>query len=441
MDYSSAGGVAPSALARTPLNRQQILGFWAAWFGWMLDGMDSVIYALVLGPALTELLPRSGIEATPANIGYVGSLTFGVFLVGWGLSFIWGPISDKFGRTKSLAGTVLVYAVFTGAAAFAPNVWMLALFRFLAGIGVGGEWAMAGTYVAEAWPEDRRKMGAGFLQTGYYFGFFVAAALNFTIGASLGWRAMFLCGLFPVVVAIGTLLAVKEPERWEHQHQKERAAPAKRHNPFAVIFGPRYLRRTIIMSTLLTVSIIGLWAAAVYEPTAIVFLSRQTGMAPPDAAKMASYGTGLLSIGTILGCLAAPWLAERFGRRPTLALYYAGMMVTIALAFGWAFYLPTGSALPTFIALLFFLGLFGGNFAIFSLWLPELFGTEARATAFAFCTSVGRFIGAGVNFGLAGAVATMGTLGTPVAITSTAFVVGLFIIPLALETRGETLPE
>jgi MFS family permease len=194
MAYGSAGGIAPdvpSALARTPLNRQQIAGFWAAWFGWMLDGMDSVIYALVLGPALTELLPRSGMEATPANIGYVGSLMFGLFLVGWGLSFIWGPISDKFGRTKSLAATILVYAVFTGAAAFSTNVWMLAVFRFLAGIGVGGEWAMAGTYVAEAWPEDRRKMGAGYLQTGYYFGFFVAAVLNYTIGASFGWRAMF----------------------------------------------------------------------------------------------------------------------------------------------------------------------------------------------------------------------------------------------------------
>jgi MFS family permease len=116
---------------------------------------------------------------------------FGLFLVGWGLSFIWGPISDKFGRTKSLAATILVYAVFTGAAAFSTNVWMLAVFRFLAGIGVGGEWAMAGTYVAEAWPEDRRKMGAGYLQTGYYFGFFVAAVLNYTIGASFGWRAMF----------------------------------------------------------------------------------------------------------------------------------------------------------------------------------------------------------------------------------------------------------
>jgi MFS family permease len=444
MAQSTAGAIAPVATPvgkRTPLNRQQIIGFWAAWFGWMLDGMDSVIYALVLGPALTELLPRSGIEATPANIGYVGSLMFGLFLVGWGLSFIWGPISDRFGRTKSLAATILVYALFTGAAAFSTNVWMLAIFRFLAGIGVGGEWAMAGTYVAEAWPEDRRKMGAGYLQTGYYFGFFVAAVLNYTIGATFGWRAMFLCGLFPVVVSIVTLLGVKEPERWEQKNREVQAAPAKKRNPFAVIFSPRYLGRTITMSALLTIAIVGLWAGAVYEPTAIVFLSRQAGMELPDAAKMASYGTALLSIGTILGCIAAPWLAERLGRRPTLALYYLGMMVTIALAFGWAFYLPTGTALPAFMAVLFFLGMFGGNFAIFSLWLPELFGTEARATAFAFCTSVGRFIGAGVNFGLAGAVAAMGTLGTPIALTAIAFGVGLLVIPFARETRGQTLPD
>ena len=300
---------------------------------------------------------------------------------------------------------------------------------------------MAGTYVAEAWPEDRRKMGAGYLQTGYYFGFFVAAALNFTVGASFGWRAMFLCGLGPVVVAIATLLRVKEPDRWEHHHHKEEVDREVRHNPLSVIFSRLYLKRTIVMSVLLTVAIIGLWAGAVYEPTALIFLSRQAGIDPAGAARIASYGTALLSIGTILGCLAVPWLAERIGRRSTLAIYFVGMFVTIAAAFGWAFYLPGTSALPVFMAVLFFLGVFGGNFTIFSLWLPELFGTDVRATAFAFCTSVGRFVGAGVNFGLAAAVAAMGTLGTPVALTAAAFAIGLLVIPFATETRGAPLPE
>jgi MFS family permease len=430
------------ARMRTPLNRQQIVGFWAAWAGWMLDGMDSVIYALVLGPALTELLPRSGIEPSPANVGFIGSVMFALFLVGWGLSFLWGPIADRFGRTKALAATTLVYAVFTGAAAFAPDVWSLAIFRFLAGIGVGGEWAMAGTYVAEAWPEDRRKMGAGYLQTGYYFGFFVAATLNYTIGASFGWRAMFLCGLVPVIVSVLTLLGVKEPERWEQRHHEEELAPApRRKSPLALIFRPPYRGRTIVMSTLLTVAIVGLWAGAVYEPTAIVFLAKAQGLDTPSAARLASWGTALLSLGTILGCILLPPLAERIGRRAALAIYFIGMMVMIALAFGWAFYLPPPTALPVFIALLFFLGVAGGNFTMFSLWLPEQFGTEVRATAFAFCTSVGRFIGAGVNFALAAAVKTMGTLGTPVALTAIAFGIGLLAIPFARETRGETLPE
>jgi len=156
---------------------------------------------------------------------------------------------------------------------------------------------------------------------------------------------------------------------------------------------------------------------------------------------MASFGTGILSIGTILGCLALPPLAERWGRKVTLALYFVIMLVAIMLSFGWAFYLPVGTALPAFIAALFLLGIGGGNFAAFSLWLPELFGTEIRATAFAFCTSVGRFAGAGVNFALAAAVTAFGTLGTPVALTAFAFALGLLLIPFARETRGEVLPD
>ncbi|HTJ20817.1 MAG TPA: MFS transporter [Gemmatimonadaceae bacterium] len=421
-------------ITRTRLNRQQIIGFWAAWSGWLLDGMDSVIYALVLSPALTELLPHSGIEPTTAHVGFAGSILFAVFLAGWGFSFLWGPIADRFGRTRALAATILMYAVFTGAAAFAQNVWQLGLFRFLAGIGVGGEWAMAGTYVAEAWPEDRRKMGAGYLQTGYYFGFFAAAALNYTVGARFGWRAMFFCGFVPVIVAALTLRRVREPERW-----KKREAEAKRAHPLAEIFSPTYRKRTIVNATLLTVAIIGLWAGAVYEPAAITTLAKKAGIVGPAAAKLVSLGTGVLSIGTILGCIALPVFAERWGRKLTLALYFAGMLVTIPLAFGWAFYLDNG--LTPFIVILFFMGFAGGNFTAFSLWLPEQYDTRVRATAFAFSTSVGRFVGAGVNFVLASLVLRMGTLGTPVALTAIAFAIGIAIIPFAIETTGQALPE
>ncbi len=418
----------------TRLNRQQILGFWAAWTGWTLDGMDSVIYALVLAPALAELLPRSGMDVSPARIGYVGSVMFALFLVGWGCSFAWGPIADRFGRTKALAATILVYALFTGAAAFAQNVWELGAFRLLAGIGVGGEWAMAGTYVAEAWPEDRRAMGAGYLQTGYYFGFFVAAALNYTVGAHYGWRAMFLCGLVPVVVSVLTLFKVQEPARW-----KAHEAEAKRSHPLVEILSPRYRKRTIVNAALLSVAIIGLWAGALYEPAAITTLAKKAGMDAAGAAKMVSLGTGVLSLGTILGCLALPPLAERIGRKRTLAVFFAGMMVTIPLAFGWSFYLEHG--LAPFISILFLMGFAGGNFTTFSIWLPEQYDTRVRATAFAFCTSVGRFLGAGVNFALGGMVLRMGTLGTPIAWTGAAFALGILIVPYALETRGQRLPE
>ncbi|MGN6579398.1 MAG: MFS transporter [Bordetella sp.] len=439
METLNNAGTMGARARRTPLTRAQITGFWGAWAGWTLDGMDSVIYALVMAPALTELLPNSGYKATPATIGLVGSILFALFLVGWGLSFIWGPLADRFGRTKVLAATIFMFAVFTGLAATSHTIWELGLYRFLAGVGIGGEWALAGTYVAEAWPEDRRKMGAGYLQTGYYTGFFLAAALNYTVGAHYGWRSMFLVGAVPVIVSIIVLLRVKESDKWRQAESRVEAAVARRKGPLSEIFSPRYVKRTTVAAVLLTVAIIGLWAGAVYEPAAVIQLALKSGMSQPNAVRMASIATGVLSIGTILGCLALPPMAEMMGRRKTLAIYFAGMALAIAASFGWAFYLPGG--LVPFIALLFVLGFFGGNFTMFSLWLPEQFETRVRATAFAFCTSVGRFVGAGVNFLLGAAVLHMGTLGVPVALTALVFVAGLFVIPFAPETRGEVLPQ
>ena len=115
--------------------------------------MDSFIYALVMTPALRELLPRSGIQATVGEIGYYNGLLLALFLSGWGFSMLWGPIGDRYGRVRTLTLTILCYSVFTFAGALAQNVWQLAIFRLLAGIGIGGEWTLGGTFVAEEWPE------------------------------------------------------------------------------------------------------------------------------------------------------------------------------------------------------------------------------------------------------------------------------------------------
>jgi MFS family permease len=420
-------------MPKTPLTRQQITGFWGAWAGWTLDGMDSVIYALVLSPALTELLPRSGIAATPAHVGLAGSLLFALFLCGWGLSCIWGPLADRFGRTRVLAATIFVYAIFTGAAALSQNVYQLGLFRFFAGIGIGGEWALAGTYVAEAWPEDRRKMGAGYLQTGYYAGFFLASALNYTVAASYGWRPMFWCGLTPVLIAALVLLKVKEPARWQHAAREDKTSQ------FASIFAPAYRRKTIVNTLLLSAAICGLWAGTVYAPTALIELARRAHATQVEAVHTSSTGMGILSIGTILGCLLIPVLAERIGRKATLAVYFLGMAMCIAASFGYIFYLP--NSLHGFIVALFFLGIFGGNFALFSLWLPEQYPTRIRATAFAFTTSIGRFLAAGVSLALGTQISNTGTLGKPVALTAIAFLLGLAAIPFATETKGKPLDD
>src|ERR1700682_5386896 len=187
----------------TPLTPKRVRGFWASWGGWALDGMDSFIYALVLVPSLRDLLPRSGIPATKGNIGFYGGLLFALFLVGWGLAFLWGPIADKFGRVRTLMITIAWYSVFTFLSALVTGVWQLAALRLLAGIGIGGEWAMGGTFVAEEWPESRRESGAGYMHTGYYVGVFLAAIVNYAIGSRFGhngWRVMFAVGGLPALL-------------------------------------------------------------------------------------------------------------------------------------------------------------------------------------------------------------------------------------------------
>jgi MFS family permease len=426
--------------SEVPLNRNQIRGFWAAWGGWALDGMDSFIYALVLVPSLRDLLPRSGIPATKGNIGFYGGLLFALFLVGWGLAFLWGPIGDKFGRVRTLMITIVWYSVFTFLSAMVTTVSQLAILRLLAGIGIGGEWAMGGTFVAEEWPEHRRRGGAGYMHTGYYVGIFLAAIANYAIGSRFGhngWRVMFAVGGLPALLLAWVRHGVKEPSRW-----KEKVAIVhswRIWRLFAVLFSKSLRRRTILNTLFMLASISGLWAGTVYVPSAVTALAEAAGRMGPTAAQLASRATMLVAFATILGCLLMPWLAERLGRRGALAFYFVIMLVFVALTFGKVFYMGP-SALPLFFVCLFFLGFGGANFAVYTLWLPEQYPTECRASAFAFSTSFARFGGAAITFLVGAGAQHYGSLGIPVALTSLAFAVGLLLIPFGVETRGQALP-
>ena len=431
-------GPVPASVVSQSLTRNQIRGFWASWGGWALDGMDSVVYALVLVPAMTDLLPRSGIPATKVNIGYYGSLSFALFLIGWGLAFLWGPVGDKFGRVRTLMLTIVWYSVFTFLSAFVTNWWELAILRLLAGIGIGGEWAMGGTFVAEEWPEHRRRMGAGYMHTGYYVGFFLASLANYAIGSHYGWRAMFIVGGLPALLLAWLRHGVTEPDAWKKKESMVRSWAIW--HPFAALFTEQWRRRTVLNALFMLASICGLWAGTVYVPTAITALAQAGGHVGPAAAQIASYGMMLISLATILGCLVMPWLAERLGRRGALAFFFTLMLIFIAVTFGKVFYLGP-SALPWFFVCLFFLGFGGANFAVYTLWLPEQYPTECRASAFAFSTSFARFAGAGITFLVGIGVRHYGSLGIPVALTSIAFAIGLLLIPFGAETRGQHLPS
>jgi MFS family permease len=430
---------AAPGLGTDRLTRDQKRAFWAAWGGWTMDGMDSFILSLVLVPALRDVLPKSGIPATTGNMGFYSGLLFALFMVGWGTALVWGPVADRFGRAKTLMLTILWFSVFTFLAALSQNVWTLAVFRFLAGVGIGGEWSIGASLLSEAWPEKRRTWGACMMHTGYYFGLVLAALANFFIGSTLGWRYMFVVGGLPALFVAFLYNRLHEPERWKEKRAElgERLTMPR---AFVRVFSGQYRRRTILNSIYLVASIAGLWAGSTYVPQAITYISERAGASAAEAARLASYATALLGISTILGAVSTPWLAKRFDRRATLAIFFAVMLIFVPLTFGYVFYLPQ-NALAWFMVCTFFLGFGGANFAVYSFWLPEQYSTECRVSAFAFTTNIGRFVGAGLTYLVGAGIRHYGTLGKPVAMMSVAFAVALLLLPFGVETKGKPLPE
>jgi MFS family permease len=421
---------------RHGVTRYQWLVLFVAWLGWVFDSMDSTIYALVLQPALHDLLraPGGG-PVTTEVIGWYGGIIFSIFLIGWAIGgVLFGMLADYLGRTRALVFTILIYAVFTGLAALSQTWWELALFRFLTALGIGGEWAAGAALVAEVWPENKRTRAAGLLQSAWAAGFIVAAILTLLL-RNCSWRIIFVVGVAPALVAFLVRLWVREPERWVKARAEERQAGGVRPSKLAELFAPGLLRATLVGSGLAFVAVFGLWGATNWTPTLIRALPDLKGMSASELTSRVSYATMLLNVGALAGYLTFGPLADRVGRRRVFALMCLGSLVMLPVTF------LTPRTYAQVLLLLPLLGFFNnGIFSGFPIYLPELYPTRIRATGAGFCFNIGRVLAASGPVVTGYLITALGSFGLAASAVALIYLVGLLILPFAPETKGQLLP-
>jgi MFS family permease len=419
------------------VTRYQWLVLFVAWLGWVFDSMDSTIYALVLHPALHELLRgQAGGTVSQEAIGWYGGIIFSIFLIGWALGgVLFGVLADRFGRTRTLIFTILIYAIFTGLAAFSADWWHLAIYRFLTALGIGGEWAAGAALVAEVWPEEKRAKAAGILQSAWAAGFLIAAVVNMLMCHS-GWRPLFVVGIAPALVALLVRLWVKEPERWVKAQEQERQLGGAGSDKLAELFRPDLRRSTLVGSGLAFVAVFGLWGATNWTPTLVRSLPEFQGVQAATTTTCVSWATILLNAGALVGYLSFGPLADRWGRRAAFAVMCVGSLIMLPVAF------LTPRSYANVLLLLPLLGFFNnGIFSGFPIYLPELYPTRLRATGAGFCFNVGRILASAAPFLTGFLVAALGGFGRAASAIALIYLLGLLILPFAPETKGKPLPE
>jgi MFS family permease len=414
----------------------QWLVLFVAWLGWVFDSMDSTIYALVLQPALHDLLrsPDGG-PVTADIIGWYGGMIFSIFLIGWAIGgVLFGVLADRFGRAKTLVFTILIYALFTGLAALSQTWWQLALFRFITALGIGGEWAAGAALVAEVWPENKRTRAAGLLQSAWAGGFLAAAILSLLL-RNHGWRPMFVVGVVPAIVALFVFLWVREPERWVKARAEEKRTGTTRPPRLAELFAPGMVRSTLAGSGLAFVAVFGLWGATNWTPTLVRALPDLHNLSASELTSHVSYATMLLNVGALAGYLSFGPLADRIGRRRVFALMCVGSVVMLPVTF------LTPRTYADVLLLLPLLGFFNnGIFSGFPIYLPELYPTRIRATGAGFCFNIGRLLASVGPFVTGYLVTVLGSFGLAASAVALIYLVGLLILPFAPETKGQPLP-
>ena len=423
---------------RHSVTRYQWLVLFVAWLGWVFDSMDSTIYALVLQPALHDLLRSPGGGAGHRRCHWLVRrnhlLDFSDWLGDWRspVRRVW---RTDFGRAKTLVFTILIYALFTGLAALSQTWWQLALFRFITALGIGGEWAAGAALVAEVWPEDKRTRAAGLLQSAWAGGFLVAAVLNLLL-RNYGWRPMFVVGIAPAIVAVFVFLWVKEPERWVKARAEATTKPATGHRRnWRNCLRRDWRAPRWSVPGLAFVAVFGLWGATNWTPTLIRALPDLHGLSASELTTRVSYATMLLNVGALAGYLSFGPLADRVGRRWVFALMCAGSLVMLPITF------LTPRTYVHVLLLLPLLGFFNnGIFTGFPIYLPELYPTRIRATGAGFCFNVGRVLAAVGPFVTGYLVTVFGSFGLAASAIALIYLIGLLILPFAPETKGRPLP-
>ena len=378
------------------LTRYQWLVLFAAWLGWGFDVFDGLLFnfvAPICVPNLLHLAPGDP-QTRGTTLFWTATLT-SVLLLGWALGgIVFGRITDRLGRTRTLLLTMLTYALSTAACAFAPNLAVLALFRFLASLGIGGEWAAGAALVAESLPAKKRVLGGALLYTSAPMGLFLATFVNdlFTrklqFSASdpgLSWRMVFLTGLVPAVIAVLIRLRVREPEAFEQPAAMPRIAE---------LFSAEYRARTLGGLALAVVALVSWWSCSAFIPVVASFLTSGENNAQMSARELAQLktfyitrGTNCFNLGGLIGTLLTVPVATRLGRRPMFLGYYALATLAILSTFGLDLS-PEVRLLMMFTVGITVFGVFGS----FTFYLPELFPVRLRGTGSGFCYNAGRII-------------------------------------------------
>jgi MFS family permease len=398
----------------------------AGFLGWLFDGMEMGIFPLVARPAFQHMQVVSGVLDEGFVQRWMGIVT-ALFLLGaacGGLVFGW--IGDRFGRVKAMTWSILCYSVFTGLCYFAAQPWQLGAFRFVAALGMGGEWALGVALIMEIWPEEKRPLMAGLIGAAANLGYAVIAiiAICFPITQD-SWRWVMVVGAAPALLTFFIRLFVPESKKWQASVQ---SAPS---HPLREIFGPALRRKTILAIAFASVPLIVTWGIVQWLP---LWADQMTGGKQPHVKAWIQLDS---SLGAVVGSLIAPLIGGIFGRRPTYCGLCFAALVICSVLFGSFTHFTAG--------FLVMVGLAGFSTAAFYGWLPlylpELFPTRVRATGQGLAFNFGRIVAAlgawqmgplmayfDKNYAKAGATIVL------------IYIVGAGIIWLAPETKGKPLP-